>query len=277
MWKRTRLVAVLGVGLALCLGVLMGPASAAENAPRIGAAEVRILAALDDSTTIDFIDEPLSGCVDFIKDCHEFEIQFDERALEDVGVGTDEPISRRLEGISLRSALNLILRDIGLDWTIANEVLLITSPEEAEMNLVARVYDLGDLAKVRAPDGKSYHDLDSVIELLTSTIQPCDWEEVGGPGSICPFELRGAVGLVIRHTPRVHQKVSRILIDLDELADKHGDDVYPTREQAIGFRVGGMGGTSGVMGGGMGGMGMGGGFLPTPPAKKPTEKPAEQE
>jgi hypothetical protein len=159
-----------------------------------------------------------------------------------------------LGGISLRSALNLILRDIGLDWTIANEVLLITSPEEAKTTLVTRVYDVGKLIEVRDADGRIWKDFDSMITLLTSTIEPKGWEEVGGPGSIASFELRGAAGLVIRHTPKVHQQVGRLLIELEELAFKQGDDVYPNREPA---------GDSG-MGGGME-MGMGAGFGPMPP------------
>lgn len=248
MPERTRMVAVLVGGAVLCLGgILPDPAAAEEQVSRYRTAETRIFAALEESTTIDFIDQPLAGCLDFIKDYHSIEIQIDRRVLEELGVDTAEPITRRLGGISLCSALNLILRDLGLDWTIANEVLLITSPDEAKTNLVTRVYDVGKLIEVRGADGKIWKDFDSMINLLTSTVQPESWNCVGGPGTMAPFELRGAAGLVIRQTPKVHQELNRLLIELDKLAYKQGDDVFPTREPAGDFGMAGMGGGGGMM------------------------------
>lgn len=269
MSERTRMVAVLVGGVVLCLGgILSDPAAADEQVSRYRTAETRIFAALEESTSVELIEQPLAEYVDFIRDCHKIEVQIDRRALEEVGIDVDEPITKRLEGVSLCSALNLILRDLGLDWTIANEVLLITSPDEAKANLVARVYDVGKLIEVRDADGKIWKDFDSMIHLLTSTVQPESWESVGGPGTIAAFELRGAAGLVIRHTPKVHQEVNRLLFELDKLAYKQGDDVYPTREPAGDFGMGGMGGMD-EMDMGMGSMGSG--FGPAPPASSPSE------
>jgi hypothetical protein len=222
---------VLISGLVIVVGELMaGPIWAAEPVAAVSSAEVRILATLDDTTTIQFIDEPLGSTIDFLKDFHAIPIQIDEPALEDKGIGTDEPVYKQLAGISLRSALNLMLRDLGLDWTIANEVLLITTPEVAQTTMFTRVYDVGDLILVRDGDGKVWRDFDSMIDVLTSTIEPETWEGVGGPGRIAPFEVRGAAGLVIRHTPKVHHQIGFVLRDMSGLAAKAGEDEYPTRE-----------------------------------------------
>ncbi len=196
----------------------------------ISAAERAILKSLDDKTSIEFTEEPLSSCVQYWKDFHSIEIQIDERALKEVGIGTDVSISQSLSGVTLRSALNLTLRQIGLDWTIADEVLLITSPEEAQANMVTRTYRVGDLITVRDSEGKLWQDFDSMIELITATIEPEQWEKVGGPGSIAPFESRGAAGLVIRHTPKVHQQVGQLLGELTAMASKQGNGDYPTRQ-----------------------------------------------
>ena len=225
---------VLVWGVAIIVGGLMvRPASAAETVTRPGSAEVRIFETLKNPTTIEFIDEPLTSVVDFLKDFHDIEIQIDEPALKDMGLGKDEPVIKSLDGITLCSALNLILHDLGLDWTIANEVLVITTPDVAQTTMVARVYDVGDLILARDGKGKLWRDFDSMIDVLTSTIEPETWEGVGGPGSIAAFEVRGAAGLVIRHTPKVHQKVAQVLKDMSELARKYGDDVYPTRERSV--------------------------------------------
>ena len=39
----------------------------------------------------------------------------------------------------------MILREEDLAWTIASDVLLVTTPEEARTRLITRVYDVSDL------------------------------------------------------------------------------------------------------------------------------------
>jgi len=108
-------------------------------------AEIKILRALDSPTTFDFDDTPLAEVVDYLKDFHKIEIQIHERALEDVGIGSDTPITRHLKGITLRSALRLMLKELDLTYIIRDEVLLITTPEEAEESSYTSVYEVGDL------------------------------------------------------------------------------------------------------------------------------------
>ena len=112
---------------------------------RKGNAEQKIAAALNDDTRLEFIETPLEDVVAFLRDQHGIPIEIDKKALDNVGVGTDTPVTRNLKGISLRSALRLILKDLGLTYIIRDEVLLITSSEEAEKELVTRVYPVGDL------------------------------------------------------------------------------------------------------------------------------------
>ena len=110
-----------------------------------GPAEKKINDALKSPTQLEFIETPLQDVIDFLKDFHQIEIQIDQRALDDVGIGTDTPITRNLKGITLRSALRLLLRDLDLTYVIQDEVLLITTPEEAETRLSTKVYPVADL------------------------------------------------------------------------------------------------------------------------------------
>lgn len=48
-------------------------------------------------------------------------------------------------------------------------------------------------ARFGAPGGGAQADFDSLIELITSTVAPQSWDEVGGPGSIAPFETGVAI------------------------------------------------------------------------------------
>ncbi|NQT12542.1 MAG: VWA domain-containing protein, partial [Planctomycetes bacterium] len=110
-----------------------------------GGAEQRIAAELKAPTELQFIETPLQDVMETLKDYHEIEIQIDQRALDDVGVPADTPITKDLKGISLRSALRLMLRELDLTYVIEDEVLLITTPEEAEMRLSTKVYPVADL------------------------------------------------------------------------------------------------------------------------------------
>ena len=118
--------------------------SAMDLAAR-GEAETKILAELEKPTKLEFIDTPLEDVIAQLKEYHQIEIQLDRGALDDMGIGTDTPVTRQLHGISLRSALRLMLGDLDLTYMIDNEVLMITTREKAESRLTTRVYPVADL------------------------------------------------------------------------------------------------------------------------------------
>ena len=74
----------------------------------------RITQALSEATALEFIETPLQDVIDYLKDRHGIEIQLDCRALDDVGVPSDTPITKALRGVSLRSGLRLMLADLDL-------------------------------------------------------------------------------------------------------------------------------------------------------------------
>ncbi len=110
-----------------------------------GTAERRINEELRRPTEMQFLDTPLSDAISVIKDRHQIEIQLDQKALRDAGIATDQPVTLDVKGISLRSALKLLLRPLDLTYVIQDEVLMITTPEEAENRLSIKVYPVGDL------------------------------------------------------------------------------------------------------------------------------------
>jgi general secretion pathway protein D len=60
-------------------------------------------------------------------------------------------------------------------------------------------------------------DFDSLIELLTSTIAPQSWDDVGGPGSVSGFETN--LSLVVSQTQDVHEQIADLLEQLRRLQD----------------------------------------------------------
>ena len=61
------------------------------------------------------------------------------------GSTRDEPVTINLQNVTLRSALRLMLKRMQLTYIIKDEVLMITTPEEAESELIAKVYPVADL------------------------------------------------------------------------------------------------------------------------------------
>jgi hypothetical protein len=118
-----------------------------------GPAEKKIEAALKSPTQLEFVDTPLSDVIDYLKDYHQIEIQLDKKAMDEAGIGTDSQVTKNLKGVSLKSALRLMLHELGLTYVIQDEVLLITTSEAAESKLSTRVYSVADLViPIRTPN-----------------------------------------------------------------------------------------------------------------------------
>ena len=187
--------------------------------PSPSAAETKILDALDEPTTIEFVEQPLQDVIDFFKDQHKIEILLDQRGLDDVGLATDTPVTRTLKGLSLRAVLNLILRDLDLTYVIRDEVLLITTPEEAEEYLFTRAYRLSGLAGEPAEPDKVRYNADQIAEAIPLAVDPQSWREEGGPGSLALLDLSPGSVLVVRQSYGVHEKIVEFLDMLQGVAD----------------------------------------------------------
>ena len=111
----------------------------------VGPLEARIREQLRTPTSVEFIETPLAEAVDYLKDLHGIEIQLDVKALEEAGISGDVPIGGKLNGVSLRTALRLILRPLDLTYLVEDEVLLITTVDVASQKIVAKVYPVDDL------------------------------------------------------------------------------------------------------------------------------------
>jgi hypothetical protein len=72
----------------------------------------------------------------------------DERALDDVGIGIDMPLTFRHPSIRLRDGLDLMLNRFELTWTIRHGRVIITTPEMAERQLITKVYDVRNLVEL---------------------------------------------------------------------------------------------------------------------------------
>ncbi|MEE8451556.1 MAG: hypothetical protein V3R99_06555 [Thermoguttaceae bacterium] len=185
---------------------------------RVSRSERRILKALRTPTELNFLETPLRDVVDYLKEYHEIEIQIDAVALDDVGLTLDEQITKQLKGISLQSALKLILRDVDLTYIIQDEVLLITIPEVAEYRLTTMIYPVTELIAEGDRPGSFTTGGEALIPLITGMVWPRSWEDAGGSGWIGGVSFHGVDMLVISQTMEVHNEVTELLHSLCRVA-----------------------------------------------------------
>src|SRR5690606_35962221 len=74
-----------------------------------GGSEERIFKALNENTQLEFVETPLKDVVAYLADFHNIPIVINSKKLDEAAVGIDTPVTKSLKGISLRSALRLML------------------------------------------------------------------------------------------------------------------------------------------------------------------------
>ncbi len=239
--------------------------------------EMRIEKSLNSPISLHFDETPLKDVIDEIRKQVEINIVIDKLGLEEVGATTNSAVSIDLNGIKLKSILNLMLEPLDLDFTIQDDVLKITSKMRQQGRLITATYPVADLVvplEIGVPSDGSISSLapeqpvtpalqadgqmavrsssaqfqvganspaglagvlpgsgmqtevsggprsinfDAISGLITSTIDPGSWDEIGGQGSVRGHE--STLSLVIRATQKVHDEIADLLEQLRRLQD----------------------------------------------------------
>jgi hypothetical protein len=166
---------------------------------------------------LEYVEIPLEEILNVIQDDYNIPIVFDYSALEDLGITAGQEVSINLRNITLRAALELMLKQVpDLTYLPVNQVLLITTIESADQHLEVRVYQIGDLLdSSRLFNGmESEEAYQQLITVITHSVNQDSWKKNRtGEGEIRPLQP-GL--LVISQTHRVHQLIIRLLADIRE-------------------------------------------------------------
>ena len=172
--------------------------------------EQKILAALKEEVSVEFLDTPLIDVVQFLSEMTKVPMIVDQMALDDEGIPSDEPMSLTLSGVSLRSTMKMMFDDLGLTWVIEDEVLKITSKTKAEEKQISRVYPVADL--INPTDDESVQEL---VVVLQAAVPDANWEDVDGTGGTI-YPVKFTKSIVIRQTRVVHEGIVKLLDSLRE-------------------------------------------------------------
>jgi type II secretory pathway component GspD/PulD (secretin) len=113
--------------------------------PRKSSEERNIERKLMMPVTLSFVNQPLRQIVQDIRGDHGINIFVDEPALAEKGIGLDSPLSIQLDNIALKSGLKLLLNNVHLTYVVADDVLKITTEDQARGKLQQKVYQVTDL------------------------------------------------------------------------------------------------------------------------------------
>ena len=151
------------------------------------------------AATHDFANSSLREVIAWLQNEHRLVVLLDKKALAEIGVTAAEPVSDRLVEAPIYLLLNR-LRSLGLGWYFDNDILYITSREVAEQRHTTQTYNVGSLLDAG-------FEPDRLEELITGTIGPDTWEDVGGEGAVSSL---GDV-LFVRQNDDMHGEIKALL------------------------------------------------------------------
>jgi hypothetical protein len=142
------------------------------------------LSRLRDRIDVDFGDVPIQEAVQILETKAQVPIQLDTQSLDALNISTDTPTSCRLRNVPVETALQSMLRDFDLEFRVDRGIVIVTTLEEAQSNLMHQVFTVGELMH---PDSET-ESVDQLTDALASTIEPDSWDQNGGTGSITYYQ-----------------------------------------------------------------------------------------
>lgn len=168
--------------------------------------------ALDAPATLDCDETPLSEVATLLSNMAGVPVIIDQRSLDQQGMGPDTPVTFVANQIALRSLLRHMLGDLELTYIVRNQMIVITTRDEADSCMSARVYTVADLAdNSPAPllfdEPRDHFRL--AQEVIQSHVAPDSWDELGGAATIASFQPWNV--LSITQTDDGHERVEALL------------------------------------------------------------------
>jgi type II secretory pathway component GspD/PulD (secretin) len=173
--------------------------------------EKEIQQALVKQISLHFEDAWLIDVCKHIAKLTNINIVIDNMGLEEEGLTAKTKVSIDVDGIRLKSALSNLLKPKHLAYKIEDEVLKITSKNRAQGTLSTVTYPVDHLMVTSSPDHAAV-SFETLINLVTSLVEPDSWAEYGGQAVIKKYEK--TLSLVIRQTNQGHEKIGKLLDSL---------------------------------------------------------------
>ena len=241
-WNRQVLTLVLALFGGSLLWAQTPPATPVVTAPATAPAARPVVSA----SGLHCQDMALSRVIDYLRQATGANIVVRWKVLEAAGITRETPISLEVDRITFRKALRLVLDQASpstvLTWIVADNVLTITTRDDADKEMLTRVYVVSDLVTppMTLPPAPSFSLANStsnsgtgggggssgqspfgqttdpnsqlmtpekmgndLVELITSVIRPEVWTKNGGQSAIRYFSGK----LIVTAPLSVHEAI----------------------------------------------------------------------
>mgnify|MGYP002622980843 CR=1 FL=1 len=168
--------------------------------------------------SVSFRQQPLQEVVEFLANTSGVGIQIDPERLAAVGTTPQERISINLESTNVGEALKAILSDLGLNYVVQGDRLLVTAAGAGPLAVSQATYDLDQLAET---DEQKI----ALEELIRKFVMPSAWDVAGGPADLGMSDH----DLVVNHTAAGHAELAQFLGRLRVARGHSGADVLQTQ------------------------------------------------
>lgn len=215
----------------------VAPSMAAEPIGRTpGQTWERLKETLAMRVSLDVEQAPLGRALAHLSQQTGVKMVIDETALDDLGIGVDEPVTVSLQDVTLGTLFETMLSQLELTWFYRRGVMVITTEEEEESALVTRVYPVGDLISNErlAPYHSSGYD--PLIDVIVSTVSSETWAENGG-GEAEIREFHAARALIVSQTFRTHLLIEELLDDIRRVGRAQGLALWAPNESSAGEQL----------------------------------------
>ncbi len=187
----------------------------ADTAPT--AEELKLLKALDTPVKAQFKDSRLEDVTDYLSTLIGLPIVLDKAALDERSLTYNSPITFVVkQPVSARMALRGVLGGIGLTYVVRDGTVFVTTAARAREFIVVKTYFLGDLVLPIGnpffPVGNVFQEafnVQSLIEMIVTTIDPDSWDCRGGPGTIRYYAPTRSI--IVRQSAEVHASLKSSL------------------------------------------------------------------
>jgi len=172
--------------------------------------EEKVYKSLSDSTEVEFVDVPVAEALAFLADKHGSPIKLDGRALKELEITSDAPVSLSVKGITLRSALRLLLNDLNLEFIVQNEVILVTSPTRMSKFKEVRIYNVSELTGDESADYLA--DVLRKLDKSAGPLRNAEGEKIKSSRTIVVYDDT----LLVQDTTKGHEVLSRLLRAIEQ-------------------------------------------------------------
>jgi hypothetical protein len=221
--------------------------------PQSEALRAKMEEALNRKVELEFSATPLTQVAVVLSEKFGMPVVLDTVALDQAGISPDDPLTISVSGVSLRSAIKLMFRELELTCLLKDEVLVITSEEAAANYLETRVYEVTSLA-ANMKDGafvvrlgttaEMTQRVNTLCETIRNSVQPDSWDELGGIGTMDYLAGKDhRYFLTVTQTEKCHYELKQLLtklatvMDQPQATDQDPEEVlirvYPVTQSAV--------------------------------------------